>query len=103
MTCSIVLPASRDDANIAHADGKTLADLFPSGWFFRYTGFTTDGSSLYAVGVKQEADGQGPFTDFGLFRTHPQTLKVAAFVDYPIADPSTTLPTGFLLSLVPPS
>ena len=100
-TCSIELPQT---GAVAYAVRTPVANLLPSGWLFRWTTFFTNGTDLFAIGIKQAAPGTVVYSDYGIFRLNPETLAIEAEMDYPI--PSTDLMpfnNGFLLAFAPPS
>jgi hypothetical protein len=99
-TCSFELPA-RD--NVARGVRGSIGSLLPLGWQFRWTELYTDGTSLYAVGIKESNPDSTIYVSTGIFRLNPQTLKVEAEVEYPLTDSSNAFSDPFTLAFAPPS
>jgi hypothetical protein len=97
------LPTSLQNVQVVSGEVRPVDSVLPSGWYFRWTTFFTDGANLYAVGVKETSPGSATYSDYGIFRLNPETLEVEAHTNYPIGDPSQAFIEGFLLAFTPPS
>lgn len=103
ITCSIELPATMSNSMIVRATGSAVADLLPTGWYFRWTTLSTNGTDLYAIDIKESSPGASTYTDYGVFRLNPVTLSIEARADFPISNPSQAFYEGFLLAFAPPN